>query len=377
MIVSLHIFASRFSASSRRFHPYLLCSGSPFFCLDAPEFARPVLSAGAAKPLVTSQGGRKTRKTANKRVVSEKQTTGKGPVSDNPAAAAPQKCQSKLAESETSKAAVLERFSALHGNGPAGNKVILPHPPLIHTQSLSQPPLILRQGCGPKTALKWYHEYGYRTLDDLRTSDKLTHNQKVGVRFYDDLRQKMPRAEAEAIGAYVEKAAKSFDSGYQCHIMVTHPDGRSHDGLVPKLLAELERVPGLLVEHLQCRSAASGYEDCEQYMGICRLPGGPGIHRRLDIWAVPWDEIGAALVHWTGNTIFNMRLRQLAAKKGMRLSQHGLFAIHDTTRDARTPRAKDLADGLSLIERCDGQAYDIDHQRDEIFEPVVSEAQVL
>ncbi|KAI8593811.1 fingers domain of DNA polymerase lambda-domain-containing protein [Geranomyces variabilis] len=157
-------------------------------CPRVYRFARPVLSAGAAKPLVTSQGGRKTRKTANKRVVSEKQTTGKGPVSDNPAAAAPQKCQSKLAESETSKAAVLERFSALHG-------------------------------CGPKTALKWYHEYGYRTLDDLRTSDKLTHNQKVGVRFYDDLRQKMPRAEAEAIGAYVEKAAKSFDSGYQCHIM--------------------------------------------------------------------------------------------------------------------------------------------------------------
>ncbi|KAI8593810.1 DNA polymerase lambda-like protein [Geranomyces variabilis] len=93
-------------------------------------------------------------------------------------------------------------------------------------------------------------------------------------------------------------------------------------------------------------------------MGICRLPGGPGIHRRLDIWAVPWDEIGAALVHWTGNTIFNMRLRQLAAKKGMRLSQHGLFAIHDTTRDARTPRAKDLADGVRVASRTEEEIFE-------------------
>ncbi|KAJ3183128.1 hypothetical protein HDU87_007551 [Geranomyces variabilis] len=265
-------------------------------------------SAGAARPLNTGEGGRKTRQTVHKRAFSEKQAADKGAVNDNPAAAARRKCGAELVGAESSQAAVLELFSGLHG-------------------------------CGPKTAQKWYHEYGYRTLDDLRTSDKLTHNQKVGVRFYDDLRQNMPREEAAAIGAYVERAAKLFNSGYQCHIMgsyrrgkpfcgdvdvigttfcsenetitpptfsvstVTHPDGRSHDGLVAKLLAELERVPGLLVEHLQCRSAASGYEDSEQYMGICRLPGGPGIHRRLDIWAVPWDEIGAALVHWTGNTI--------------------------------------------------------------------------
>ena len=40
---------------------------------------------------------------------------------------------------------------------------------------------------------------------------------------------------------------------------------------------------------------------------------------------VPGDEIGAALLYFTGNDIFNRSVRLLARKKGMRLNQHGLY----------------------------------------------------
>ena len=40
---------------------------------------------------------------------------------------------------------------------------------------------------------------------------------------------------------------------------------------------------------------------------------------------VPWEELGAALIYFTGNDYFNRSIRYLAGKKGMRLNQHGLF----------------------------------------------------
>ena len=47
--------------------------------------------------------------------------------------------------------------------------------------------------------------------------------------------------------------------------------------------------------------------------------------RRIDILLVPATELGAALIYFTGNDIFNRSLRLLASRKGMRLSQRGLY----------------------------------------------------
>lgn len=36
-------------------------------------------------------------------------------------------------------------------------------------------------------------------------------------------------------------------------------------------------------------------------MGVCKLPG--GVHRRIDILSIPWEQKGAALLYFTGNAI--------------------------------------------------------------------------
>ncbi|KAJ3175762.1 hypothetical protein HDU87_005755 [Geranomyces variabilis] len=225
------------------------------------------------------------------------------------------------------------------------------------------------QGCGAKTAQKWYAQ-GYRTLQDLQSKATLSHNQALGVKYYDDLQLKMPRAEAAAIGDYVIRTlSESFDPKFQCMIMgsfrrgrpmcgdvdmiVTHPDGRSHSGILAKLLPALRKNEGLIVADLHLNSSSAGYQDTDTYMGICKLPGGTGIHRRLDIWTVPWDEMGSALLHFTGNDIFNRSMRALAGKKHMRLSQHGLFA--NVTRGKQ--RAK-IIDGVRIASRTEEEIFE-------------------
>lgn len=43
----------------------------------------------------------------------------------------------------------------------------------------------------------WFQ--GFRTLDDLHTKAKLTHQQKIGLKHYEDILDRMPRTEAAAI----------------------------------------------------------------------------------------------------------------------------------------------------------------------------------
>ncbi|WVZ13892.1 hypothetical protein V8G54_011458 [Vigna mungo] len=49
-------------------------------------------------------------------------------------------------------------------------------------------------GIGPSTALKLY-EKGHRSLDDLRNDGSLTNAQKLGLKYFDDIRQRIPRHE--------------------------------------------------------------------------------------------------------------------------------------------------------------------------------------
>lgn len=49
-------------------------------------------------------------------------------------------------------------------------------------------------GIGPATALRLY-EKGYRTLDDLQKEESLTHAQKLGLKYFDDIKQRIPRNE--------------------------------------------------------------------------------------------------------------------------------------------------------------------------------------
>ncbi|XP_033756998.1 DNA polymerase lambda-like [Pecten maximus] len=192
-------------------------------------------------------------------------------------------------------------------------------------------------GAGAHTSRTWYQQ-GFRTLDDLRTKANLTHQQKIGLKHYDDILDRMPWVEAGEIEAVVRTAAESLLPGViaqacgsyrrkkttcgDVDVLVTHPDGKSHRGIFGKLLTKL-RDQGFLTDDL-VTSEDDGNQ--KKYLGVCKLPGENRRHRRLDIIVVPYDEYACALVYFTGSAHFNRSLRHLAKKKGMSLSEHSLNA---------------------------------------------------
>uniref|UniRef100_A0A8C5R7E4 DNA polymerase n=1 Tax=Leptobrachium leishanense TaxID=445787 RepID=A0A8C5R7E4_9ANUR len=190
-------------------------------------------------------------------------------------------------------------------------------------------------GAGSKTAQSWYQQ-GFRTLDDIRTKAILTSQQAIGLKYYEDFLDRMPREEAGKIEETVRKTAQTINSGLvsmacgsyrrgkqtcgDVDVLVTHPDGKSHKGVFGKLIEGL-KVQGFLTDDLVSHEDNGNQK---KYMGVCCLPGPGQRHRRLDIIVIPYGEFACALMYFTGSAHFNRSMRALAKTKGLSLSEHSL-----------------------------------------------------
>lgn len=74
----------------------------------------------------------------------------------------------------------------------------------------------------------------------------------------------------------------------------------------------------------------------------------------MDLLLVPEAEMGAALIYFTGNDIFNRSMRLLARKKGMRLNQKGLYK--DVKRGRRGEK---LNEGTLVEGRCERRIFEV------------------
>lgn len=190
-------------------------------------------------------------------------------------------------------------------------------------------------GAGSQTARIWY-QLGYRTLNDLKNKANLTSQQKIGLEHYDDFLERMTRDEvAEIEKVIVESTHKllpdtiietcgSYRRGKitcgDVDFLISHPDGKSHQGILSKLLALLKEQNFITDDLIEIEENGNQ----RKYMGVCKLPGENRKYRRIDIIVAPYSEFACALVHFTGSAHFNRSLRHLAKKMEMSLSEHSL-----------------------------------------------------
>ena len=193
-------------------------------------------------------------------------------------------------------------------------------------------------GVGLAQATKWISQ-GHRTLEDLATKADITKNQQVGITHYEDFLTRIPRDEVTRHGKLVKNAFEKCDPEIQVTVggsyrrgaptsgdidfIVTKPDCPIH---VLRILVLSDAIPRLFAaNYLKVALATTtSSNNGSKWHGAACLPGST-VWRRIDFLLVPWEEMGAALIYFTGNDIFNRSIRLLASKKGMRLNQRGLW----------------------------------------------------
>lgn len=221
-------------------------------------------------------------------------------------------------------------------------------------------------GAGISQASRWIAQ-GYKTLEDLQTKASLNKNQRVGVEHYHDFSQRIQRNEVKTHGDIVQKAVQKADPDMQVIISGSYRRGAANSGdidvLITKPDATSEQIRTMMTEDvipqlfrqgfLQVSLASTSRGDGSKWHGASKLPDS-AVWRRIDLLFVPGTEIGAALIYFTGNDIFNRSMRLLARKKGMRLNQRGLY-----TDVLRGPRQVKLTTGRLLEGRDERRIFEI------------------
>jgi DNA polymerase IV len=243
-------------------------------------------------------------------------------------------------------------------------------------------------GVGATTAREYFYDKGWRDLDDIVEHGwkTLSRVQQIGVKFYDEFLDPIPRAEVEGIAQIVHRhACKVRDDGIQSlvvggyrrgkeasgdvDIIVSHPDEKKTLGLVGDIVASLEEegwiTHTLLLslnstnrgqETLPFRSGSGhgghGFDTLDKALVVWQDPHwtdgdatdddddsadpskadenkddkkNPNIHRRVDIIISPWRTVGCAVLGWSAGTTFERDLRRYAKDvKGWKFDSSGV-----------------------------------------------------
>ena len=197
---------------------------------------------------------------------------------------------------------------------------------------------------GSIQASAWVSQ-GLRTLEDLVTNGvDLTPNQRVGLEHYDHFNQRILREEMDKHADFVKRILAQVESSLQVTIGGSYRRGSQDSGDIDFIVASPENmslstlrtiffdsiVPRLYAaNYLKCALAASNARvDSSKWHGACALSSFSDRNppwRRIDFLLVPYDQLGAAMIYFTGNDLFNRSMRLLARKLGMRLNQRGLW----------------------------------------------------
>ena len=202
-------------------------------------------------------------------------------------------------------------------------------------------------GVGTVIAKKWIDE-GMTSLDDIKNRTDLTDAQRLGLQYYDEWNERIPRSECTIHAEYVQYMLNSVDPLIEATIGGSYRRGVKTCGdidfIVTKPDATMEALQADM-DNLIDTIKQAGYLQCILHHHVknklltgCSLPplwnkkvDGQGEEwgkcRRVDFLLVPWKELGAAMIYFTGDDEFNKKLRYRAQKHGMVLNGTGLYKI--------------------------------------------------
>lgn len=186
-------------------------------------------------------------------------------------------------------------------------------------------------GVGPVRALELWEE-GARTIQDVEEFyfELLNDNQKIGLKYFNDLQKRICRKEVEKISKIITNEIKIIQKKLKwnvkhkvcgsfrrkaktCGDMDLLICEMSGEPILNKLVERLTKK-GILIEQLGLGST--------KYLGITKTSD--DIAFRIDIEVIKPHEWVYAMLYFTGSGSFNEHQRLIAKKMGYSLSEHGL-----------------------------------------------------
>tara|TARA_B100000787_G_C16187331_1_gene295422 strand:+ start:907 stop:1914 length:1008 start_codon:yes stop_codon:yes gene_type:complete len=194
-------------------------------------------------------------------------------------------------------------------------------------------------GIGPAKAKKLVEQkISLPILQSLLATNKidvlkqyLTHHQIIGLKYLNDIEQKIPSSEITYIGDVLKKVLSKINKNLEMVVCGSYRRGKSESNDIDvlihckyrdrvKLFPEIIRVLihlGILVDHLTPNPQ-------NKYMGLLKIGK---YARRIDMKYVGRRNLATGLLYFTGSGDFNINMRKFATKKGYKLNEYGLYKL--------------------------------------------------
>jgi DNA polymerase (family 10) len=198
------------------------------------------------------------------------------------------------------------------------------------------PPVLLEMlripGIGPKTAVRLHKELGIKTLDDLKKAAgehrirslpkmkaKTEENIVKGLEFVSRSSGRIPIGVAYPIAQGIVAALEPLAAVKRISPAGSLRRWRETVGDIDILVAS--RDPVTVIKHF------TGLDEVERVLAEGSTKASVITKERIqvDLRVVDEKSYGAALAYFTGSKEHNIRLREMAIKKGWKLSEYGVF----------------------------------------------------
>jgi len=221
-------------------------------------------------------------------------------------------------------------------------------------------------GIGPKKA-KDLVAKGITSIGQLREQqDKLLNDvQKVGLKYYEDILERIPRAE---IDRYADVFGLVFDKvkvdGAKYEIVGSYRRGAQSSGDIDVIITSPQEqvfkrfVDELVSEKVIVEILSRGPSKC---LVIARLPLAKHA-RRVDFLFASPHEYPFSVLYFTGSKAFNTVMRGHALKMGVSLNEHGLSKMVEKKKEEKVAHVfrdeKDIFDYLHMEYKAPGERID-------------------
>lgn len=198
--------------------------------------------------------------------------------------------------------------------------------------------LLKVHGIGPVKARELVNKHSIKSIAELREKqdELLNEVQKLGLKYYEDILERIPRAEMiehnDLLQGYLPKKGHGVVVGSFRREAETSGDIDMLLAFPPDVsLAKQKKRFDEFIETLKTEGyikdiLAQGTKKC---MAVVALPGKKV--RRLDLLLTPHDEYAYSILYFTGSDKFNVAFRKHALSKGYTLNEHRMKPTDDKT----------------------------------------------
>jgi DNA polymerase/3'-5' exonuclease PolX len=191
------------------------------------------------------------------------------------------------------------------------------------------------------------------SFEELKEKPELLNDkQKIGLKYYDDMIQRIPMYEGKKHYDIINKTFNKTYKDIEFELVGSYRRQNSDMGDIDVLI---KNRPDLELKNLITELKSSGYiietlaNGKNKFMGLCKLsPELPA--RRIDILIADPSYYYYALLYFTGSYQFNIYMRRIALQKDISLSEYGFKdkngKIIDTTDKIKSE--KDIFEYLEV-----------------------------